>query len=83
LRLFEDWTPWFDGLNGDAPLEFGVGKGKVLSFMLEEIDGFVMGPLRIVSKKRITLGWLTSSGKADFWRLKAIFYKTFNVGFDI
>jgi hypothetical protein len=56
LRLFEDWTPWFDGLNGDAPLEFGVGKGKVLSFMLEEIEGFVMGPLRIVSKERIYYG---------------------------
>jgi len=83
LRLFEDWAPWFSALNGDAPLEFGVGKGKVLSFLFEEIEGLATEPLRIVSKTRITLGWLTSTGEADFWRLEAIFYETLSVGFDI
>ena len=33
-----------------------MGKGKVLSFMLEEIEGLVMGPLRIVSKEIIYFG---------------------------
>jgi hypothetical protein len=43
--------PCFDGLNGDAPLEVIVGRGRVLSFKLEDIDGFVIGPIRIVSKR--------------------------------
>jgi hypothetical protein len=40
-------------LNGDAPLEVIYGSGSVLSFIFEEIEGFVIGP--ITGSKRLIL----------------------------
>ena len=51
--------------------------------MFEEIEGLVMGPLRIFSKEGVSLKRLTVGGKANFWRLKAIFDNTLDVSFDI
>ena len=47
VLLLAEFNPLFDGLKGVAPI--GVGIGRVLSSRLDEIEGFVIGPLSSAS----------------------------------